>query len=203
MVVLKVIQNSNGGLKYLENCIRYLKHDKDDVSINLKTGEKTYGIREDFVMMHGINVSYDTWEQCYSQMLVMKRHYEKEDYNPVIHCVVCFDKSMGCEECKRYCLMLERCLGNEYQLVWGLHRRNTRVMISSSKWERCETYHVHIIMNSVNLKTKRMEWVNKSFVHKVLNYVNLICDSYVESYLEYPDNGKVWRVCSAMNHDKK
>ena len=80
MVIMDVIRDTRGGLKYLWNACRYLENDEKSVY----TGG--YGVNP-----YNLNTTY-------RQIVSVRQYYEKTSGNPLMHFMISFDETVQTEE---------------------------------------------------------------------------------------------------------
>ena len=80
MVVMDVIRDTQGGLKYLRNACEYLEDEEKSVY----TG--------------GFGVNPYNVNQTYKQMVSIRQYFEKTSGNPLMHFIISFDEAVQKEE---------------------------------------------------------------------------------------------------------
>jgi len=198
MVVVKLIMNASADENYLENTLKYIEYDKDRIGFNKDTCELVYNIRNDFVCKHGYGVNYYDYKMAFKQMQQIKHYFCKRDnvdnYKPMVHLVVSFDKDDDLDDCKRCCYHLEKWIGDVkgYQNVWGIHR----TLYKSRKYGcMLETYHAHFVINNTSYMTGNAFECNRSALCAIINQINLVMGRYCEGWVDNQSTHKLIRLC--------
>ncbi len=107
MVIMDVIRDTRGGLKYLWNACRYLENDEKSVY----TGG--YGVNP-----YNLNTTY-------RQMVSVRQYYEKTSGNPLMHFMISFDETVQTEETA---ILLTQNLAaffrTRYQVLYCVHEKH-------------------------------------------------------------------------------
>ncbi|MEE3404923.1 MAG: relaxase/mobilization nuclease domain-containing protein [Acutalibacteraceae bacterium] len=121
-VIVKVIRHSNPGLSYLWSLCGYG--------------------RDHEIMRGGFGVNPYDRKVAYAEMLAPRMYFNQLSTNPAAHIVVSFD---GRTDNAAFALnnapAIAAYFKNSYQLIWAVHPPD----VDSSH------YHMHIMMNSVNV----------------------------------------------------
>ncbi len=144
MVIMDVIRDTRGGLKYLHNACAYLEDDEKSVY----TG--------------GYGVNPYNLGSTYRQMVSVRQYYEKTSGNPLMHFIISFDETVQTEEAA---VMLTQNLAaffrTRYQVLYCVH----------AKQHGCSLYHAHIVINAVSFIDGRMYNSNIDEINRYANYV--------------------------------
>lgn len=165
MVHVKLIRDTFGGLKYLENAITYPMRQKPDDSDKL-CGIGGYGVDP----MH--------LDLAYRQMHRIKACYGKTSGNPLIHFMISLDKNT--KTAKNTCDIADkiaRFYMGRFQVLWCVHQK---ARLDSD-------FHIHVFINSVS-------YVNGLMFHSGFSELNYL-KKYIENltkqtvFLHYKENG--------------
>ena len=144
MVIMDVIRDTRGGLKYLYNASRYLEDDEKSVY----TGG--YGVNP-----YNLNTTF-------RQMVSVRQYYEKTSGNPLMHFMISFDETVQTEEAA---IMLTQSLAaffrTRYQVLYCVHEKR----------RGCSLYHAHIVINAVSFVDGLMYNSNVDEINRYANYV--------------------------------
>ena len=78
MVIVKIKRDISGENRYLKNAVRYV-HDKKGVPP---------------IFLSGNGVDYTSAQKAFDQMYAVKQYFGKTSGNPLVHFMICFDKSV-------------------------------------------------------------------------------------------------------------
>ena len=128
MVIVKVIRHSDGGLGYLYNMCHYVTDYRA-------------------VARGGFGVDPFNPETTYQQMAAVKQYYGQTSTNPLIHLVVSLEgKCNTVEFAVQTAPLIAAYFKKHYQLLWCVHCAD----------HDDAHYHIHILLNSVNLMNGRL-----------------------------------------------
>ena len=141
-VIVKVIRHTNPGLPYLWNLCNYG--------------------RDHEIARGGYGLNPYVQDAAYSQMVALRRYYNQLSTNPAAHIVVSFDEWTDNEAFAiNNAPAIAAYFKNSYQLIWSVHPAD----VDSSH------YHVHIMLNSVNLKNGSLFHSGPAEMHAFAAYV--------------------------------
>ena len=147
MVIMDVIRDTSGGLKYLRNACEYLENEEKSIY----TGG--YGV-----------TPYDL-NQTYRQMVSVRQYYEKTSGNPLIHFIISFDEAVQTEaDAILFTQNLASFFSSRYQVLYCVHY----------KPRGCSLYHAHIVINSVSFVDGLMY---NSNVDEITRYANHVAET--------------------------
>ena len=145
MVVLKVKRDTYGSnTEYLEHALRYVGNPK----------------KCQYLAGFGVD-PYDL-DHCYNQMMTVKEYFHKSGDNPLFHFIISFDsnvKTLHKAIVNSY--YIARCFKEQYQVLWCVHYKKR----GDSR------YHVHMIVNSVNLIDGKLLNITYRFMKDLCNYI--------------------------------
>lgn len=122
-IIVKVIRHTNPGLPYLWSLCGYG--------------------RDHEISRGGFGLNPYVREAAYAQMVALRRYYNQLSTNPAAHLVVSFD---GLTDNAEFALQNAPAIAayfqNSYQLIWSVHPAD----------HDSSHYHIHILMNSVNMQ---------------------------------------------------
>lgn len=141
-VIVKVIRHTNPGLPYLWNLCNYG--------------------RDHEIARGGYGLNPYVQNAAYSQMVALRRYYNQLSTNPAAHIVVSFDEWTDNEAfAVNNAPAIAAYFKNSYQLIWSVHPAD----VDSSH------YHVHIMLNSVNVKNGSLFHSGPAEMHAFATYV--------------------------------
>ena len=147
-ILIKVIRDSDGGLKYLRNMCNYIWDGREQ-----ECGYGGYGLNP-----------YDAGA-AYSQMEQVKRYYGQTSTNPLVHFVVSFDGATdNAAYASQAAPLIAGYFKDNYQVMWGVHPSDP----DSSH------HHMHILLNSVNLMNGTLFHSGPYEVNGFCNHVKTI-----------------------------
>lgn len=146
MVIIKVIRHSDGGCDYLYNMCHYVTDSRA-------------------IARGGFGVDPSNPEVVYQQMTAVKKHFNQTSTNPLIHLVISLD---GKCDSKAFAVqaapMIAAYFHKKYQLLWCVHRAD----------ETDAHYHIHIMLNSVNLENELLFHSGRYEIYKFAYHVRAI-----------------------------
>ena len=144
MVVMDVIRDTQGGLKYLRNACEYLEDEEKSVY----TG--------------GFGVNPYNVNQTYKEMVSIRQYFEKTSGNPLMHFIISFDETVQTEETA---ILLTQNLAvffrTRYQVLYCVHEKH----------RGCSCYHAHIVINAVSFVDGLMYNSNVEEINRYANYI--------------------------------
>lgn len=141
-VIVKVIRHTNPGLPYLRNLCNY---------------GQDHEIARD-----GLGVNPDIQDVAYAQMVALRRYYNQLSTNPAAHIVVSFDGwTDNAEFALQYAPTIAAYFQNSYQLIWSVHPAD----------QDSSHYHMHIMLNSVNIQNGKLFHSGPAEMHAFAVYV--------------------------------
>ena len=141
-IIVKVIRHTNPGLPYLRNLC-------------------TYG-RDHEIARDGLGVNPDIQDVAYAQMVALRRYYNQLSTNPAAHIVVSFDGwTDNAEFALQYAPTIAAYFQNSYQLIWSVHPAD----------QDSSHYHMHIMLNSVNIQNGKLFHSGPAEMHAFAAYV--------------------------------
>lgn len=145
-VVIVMLRQSDGGFKYLENACRYIRDGR----------ELTCG-------GFGVN-PFDT-KAAYRQMEAVKRYYGQTSTNPLLHFIVSFDgPTDNLEFATHAAPAIAAFFKDNYQVMWSVHHADGD----------SAHYHLHLIVNSVNLQNGKLFHSGPYELKAFRNHVNAV-----------------------------
>lgn len=164
MGIFKVIRNTNDGLAYMRNALKYVIYGHTDY-------DKRYSLNTDI-------------DNAYKQFLAVKKYFYKTSGNPVFHFVVTYDakttRGDNIERAEYLSRSIAMYFSDRYQTVWCIHKK-----ISSKKYGGCASvYHAHFVINSVSCIDGKMFSGNNSEIYAFLNRIKRIAgdNSWIVTY---------------------
>lgn len=147
MVVMDVIRDTSGGLKYLRNACEYLENEEKSI----------------YTGGYGVN-PYDL-NKTYRQMVSVRQYYEKTSGNPLIHFIISFDEAVQTEaDAILFTRNLASFFSSRYQVLYCVHY----------KPHGCSLYHAHIVINAVSFVDGLMY---NSNVDEITRYANHVAET--------------------------
>lgn len=144
MVVMDVIRDTQGGLKYLRNACEYLEDEEKSVY----TG--------------GFGVNPYNVNQTYKEIVSIRQYFEKTSGNPLMHFIISFDETVQTEETA---ILLTQNLAaffrTRYQVLYCVHEKH----------RGCSYYHAHIVINAVSFVDGLMYNSNVEEINRYANYI--------------------------------
>lgn len=141
-IIVKVIRHTNPGLPYLRNLCNYG--------------------RDHEIARDGLGVNPDIQDVAYAQMVALRRYYNQLSTNPAAHIVVSFD---GWTDNAEFVLQNAPAIAayfqNSYQLIWSVHPAD----------QDSSHYHMHIMLNSVNIQSGKLFHSGPAEMHAFAAYV--------------------------------
>ena len=165
-LIMKIVSGKHINPEAVANVIRYIHAG----AMKLPEHERLFGCV-------GFPADSDP-ESVIQGMMMTKRIFEAEDGVQCKHFVVSFGERPRLSRKKRRKLMM-RIAGywkDQYQIFWGVHHNVT---------ETGENYHIHIMLNSVNMKTGRRINITKKKWKKFVKSANRTWSEAVK-HLEQP-----------------
>ena len=143
MVIMDVIRDTQGGLKYLHNACAYLENEEKSIY----TG--------------GFGVNPYNLNTTYRQMVSVRQYYEKTSGNPLMHFIISFDEAVQTENAAIfYAQNLALFFSSRYQVLYCVHY----------KPRGCSLYHAHIIINAVSFVDGLMYNSNPEEINRFSTY---------------------------------
>ena len=138
MVIVKLIRDTDGGIAYLRNTVRYVANARKAIAFG------------------GFGVDDTDPEFAFRQMCIVKKRYHQTSMNPLLHFVVSFDGACNNE---RFAVQaapyIAEYFADEYQLMWCVHCKD----------KKDAHYHMHILLNSVNVVNGKLIRSARQDVH--------------------------------------
>ncbi|MDE6004391.1 MAG: relaxase/mobilization nuclease domain-containing protein [Oscillospiraceae bacterium] len=151
MGIFKVIRNTDDGLNYMYNALRYVTQGHTDY-------DKCYSLNTDI-------------DNAYEQFLTVKRYFYKTSGNPVFHFVISFTTKTthynDLEYTEYLCRNIANYFTDKYQIIWCIHEKRT----SKKYGGTASFYHAHFIMNSVSYIDGKMFRGNYSEIYSFLDHI--------------------------------
>lgn len=149
MVVMDVIRDTQGGLKYLRNACEYLEDEEKSVY----TG--------------GFGVNPYNVNQTYKQMVSIRQYFDKTSGNPLMHFIISFDEVVQKEDdAIMFTKNLASFFSSRHQVLYCVHY----------KPRNCSLYHAHIIINAVSFVNGMMYNSSAAEINMYANYATeLLC----------------------------
>ena len=127
-VIVKVIRHSDGGSAYLRNMCWYVRDER----------KLAYG-------GYGVNIS--DFQTAYEQMECLRRYYSQVSTNPLVHIIISFDEETdNIQFAVANAHKIASYFMKEYIYLWCIHKKD----------EECSHIHMHLLLNSVNLKNGKL-----------------------------------------------
>lgn len=156
MARIKVIRNTYGGTKYIQNALSYVT---DERALNCGG--------------YGVN-PYNTTE-AYNQMITTRSYFGKVSGNPLVHIIISYDnKVKDIDTASRYGQLCAEYFAQRFQVIYCTHEKDTL----------CGTLHTHIIINSVSYINGQMIQTGYDEMQQYCNYVSITIGQYTQFYFE-------------------
>ncbi len=127
-IIVKIIRDSDGGLQYLQNACNYIRDGR----------ELTCG---------GFGVNPFDAKAAYRQMEAVKSYYGQTSTNPLLHFIVSFDgPTDNLVFASQAAPVIAAFFKDNYQVMWSVHHADGD----------SAHYHMHLVMNSVNLQNGKL-----------------------------------------------
>ena len=156
MVIVKLKRDTYGSnTDYLAHALRYVGNPK----------------KCEYIAGFGID-PYDL-DHCYNQMMTVKKYYHKSGDNPLVHFIISFDsnvKTLHKAIVNSYHIAL--CFKNQYQVLWCVHYKKR----GDSR------YHIHMVVNSVNLVDGKLINTSPEFMSNFCKYIRDVVDDDCRYY---------------------
>ncbi len=149
MVIVKIKRDISGENRYLKNAVRYV-HDKKGVPP---------------IFLSGNGVDYTSAQKAFDQMYAVKQYFGKTSGNPLVHFMICFDKSVTTADiATRLSWSAAAYFMHDYQYIVCTHFRD----------HDFNHYHCHIVLNSVSFKDGKMIHTGRAELEDYCKYISRI-----------------------------
>ena len=151
MVIVKIKRDISGENRYLKNAVRYV-HDKKGVPP---------------IFLSGNGVDYTSAQKAFDQMYAVKQYFGKTSGNPLVHFMICFDKSVTTADiATRLSWSAAAYFMHDYQYIVCKHFRD----------HDFNHYHCHIVLNSVSFKDGKMIHTGRAELEDYCKYISRITE---------------------------
>ena len=152
MVIVKVKRDTYGSnTDYLEHALRYVGDPK----------------KSRYLAGFGVN-PFDL-QCCFDQMMKVKNYYQKSGDNPMFHFIISFGANVKKEwQAINKSYYIARYFKDQYQVLWCVHQ----------KTRGDSRYHIHMIVNSVNLIDGKLLNITYRFMRNFCDYISEIVGDY-------------------------
>lgn len=162
----KRITDNGEGKGYFRNCVGYGYKEKLEPD-------------ESLVETKGYGVCDTNPDFTYEQMRAVKEYYGKTGDNPVMHFVVSYDKKTVTDP-DTACKYTEQIAGffkDQYQMIMAVHEED----------QGNSLYHVHIIMNTVDVNTGKLYHSGRKELSQLAIAVHNVTGNYCKPLIKKPD----------------
>ena len=156
MVIVKLKRDTYGSkTNYLEHALKYVGDPK----------------KSRYLAGFGID-PYDL-NRCYEQMKTVKEYYHKTGDNPMVHFIISFGSNVKKEwQAINLSYYIARCFKDQYQVLWCVHQ----------KIRGDSRYHIHMVVNSVNLVDGKLINTSPEFMSNFCKYIRDVVDDDCRYY---------------------